>query len=97
MAGSLPLLGGELKTGEHLAIGYFAQHQLDSLDPQASPLLHLARLAPDEREQVLRNFLGGFDFKGDRIEEPARAGCERRVEAPLKHGTERRAFLHREG
>ena len=70
LAGSLPLLGGELKTGEHLAIGYFAQHQLDSLDPAASPLLHLARLAPDEREQVLRNFLGGFDFKGDRIEEP---------------------------
>ncbi|MCP4534880.1 MAG: ATP-binding cassette domain-containing protein, partial [Delftia sp.] len=70
LAGSLPLIGGELKTGEHLAIGYFAQHQLDSLDPKASPLLHLARLAPEERDQMLRNFLGGFDFKGDRIEEP---------------------------
>ncbi|MEH6491616.1 ATP-binding cassette domain-containing protein [Halopseudomonas sp.] len=69
LAGTLPLLSGELKTGEHLAIGYFAQHQLDSLDPAASPLLHLARLAPDEREQTLRNFLGGFDFQGDRIDQ----------------------------
>jgi len=70
LADSLPLIGGELKTGEHLAIGYFAQHQLDSLDPQASPLLHLARLAPQVREQELRNFLGGFDFHGSRAEEP---------------------------
>jgi ATP-binding cassette, subfamily F, member 3 len=72
LAGSLPLLAGELKTGEHLAIGYFAQHQLDSLDPEASPLLHLARIAPGERDQSLRNFLGGFDFRGDRIDEPVR-------------------------
>lgn len=78
LAGSLPLLAGELKTGEHLAIGYFAQHQLDSLDPEASPLLHLARIAPAERDQTLRNFLGGFDFRGDRIDEPVRhfsGGC----------------------
>lgn len=72
LAGSLPLLDGELKTGEHLAIGYFAQHQLDSLDPEASPLLHLARIAAGEREQTLRNFLGGFDFRGDRIDQPVR-------------------------
>ena len=70
LAGTLPLIAGELNTGEHLAIGYFAQHQLDSLDPQASPLLHLARLAPQNREQELRNFLGGFDFHGTRAEEP---------------------------
>ena len=70
LAGTLPLIAGELKTGEHLAIGYFAQHQLDSLDPKASPLLHLARLAPQVREQELRNFLGGFDFHGSRAEEP---------------------------
>ena len=70
LAGTLPLMGGEMKTGEHLAIGYFAQHQLDSLDAKASPLLHLARIAPLEREQSLRNFLGGFDFHGARAEEP---------------------------
>ena len=51
-------------------VGYFAQHQLDSLDAKASPLLHLQRLAPTEREQTLRDFLGGFDFRGARIDEP---------------------------
>ncbi|MCY1529304.1 putative ABC transporter ATP-binding protein YheS [compost metagenome] len=70
LSGDLPLLAGELGRGENLAIGYFAQHQLDSLDPKASPLLHLQRLAPSEREQTLRDFLGGFDFRGDRCDEP---------------------------
>ena len=53
-------------------VGYFAQHQLDSLDDRASPLLHLQRLAPTEREQVLRDFLGGFDFRGPRADEPVK-------------------------
>lgn len=66
----LPLLSGRLTSGENLVIGYFAQHQLDSLDPKASPLLHIQRIAPDEREQVLRDFLGGFDFRGKRCDEP---------------------------
>lgn len=70
LAGHLPLLSGELIGGENLAIGYFAQHQLDGLDAQASPLLHLQRIAPDEREQTLRDFLGGFDFRGNRCDEP---------------------------
>ncbi|MGH8467111.1 MAG: ATP-binding cassette domain-containing protein, partial [Pseudomonas sp.] len=39
-------------------------------DNKASPLLHLQRLAPTEREQTLRDFLGGFDFRGGRIDEP---------------------------
>ncbi|MDP3367016.1 MAG: ATP-binding cassette domain-containing protein, partial [Pseudomonas sp.] len=63
-------LGGSLTRGENLEIGYFAQHQLDSLDDKASPLLHLQRLAPAEREQTLRDFLGGFDFRGARCDEP---------------------------
>jgi ATP-binding cassette subfamily F protein 3 len=69
LSGDLALLAGELGRGENLAIGYFAQHQLDSLDAKASPLLHLQRLAPSEREQTLRDFLGGFDFRGDRCDE----------------------------
>ncbi len=69
LAGGLPLLGGALTRGENLVIGYFAQHQLDALDPKASPLLHLQRLAPNEREQTLRDFLGGFDFRGERCDE----------------------------
>ncbi|WP_236205362.1 ATP-binding cassette domain-containing protein [Pseudomonas tohonis] len=70
LSGELAPVAGRLSRGENLAIGYFAQHQLDSLDPEASPLLHLQRLAPTEREQTLRDFLGGFDFRGDRCDEP---------------------------
>ncbi|MCY1512052.1 putative ABC transporter ATP-binding protein YheS [compost metagenome] len=69
LSGDLSPLGGRLARGENLAIGYFAQHQLDALDPKASPLLHLQRIAPAEREQTLRDFLGGFDFRGDRCDE----------------------------
>jgi ATP-binding cassette subfamily F protein 3 len=70
LAGELQPLSGRLVRGENLVVGYFAQHQLDSLDSKASPLLHLQRLAPSEREQVLRDFLGGFDFRGPRTDEP---------------------------
>ncbi|HKS14928.1 MAG TPA: ATP-binding cassette domain-containing protein [Pseudomonas sp.] len=70
LAGELEPISGRLVRGENLAVGYFAQHQLDSLDDKASPLLHLQRLAPAEREQTLRDFLGGFDFRGNRIDEP---------------------------
>lgn len=70
LSGELAPVAGRLARGENLAIGYFAQHQLDSLDPKASPLLHLQRIAPAEREQTLRDFLGGFDFRGDRCDEP---------------------------
>ncbi|QEY65508.1 ATP-binding cassette domain-containing protein [Metapseudomonas lalkuanensis] len=69
LSGDLDPLGGRLARGENLAIGYFAQHQLDALDAKASPLLHLQRIAPAEREQTLRDFLGGFDFRGDRCDE----------------------------
>jgi ATP-binding cassette subfamily F protein 3 len=72
LAGELQPLAGRLVRGENLAVGYFAQHQLDSLDDKASPLLHLQRIAPTEREQTLRDFLGGFDFHGAR----RRAGGE---------------------
>ncbi len=70
LAGELEPLAGRLVRGENLVVGYFAQHQLDSLDSKASPLLHLQRLAPTEREQTLRDFLGGFDFRGGRLDEP---------------------------
>src|SRR5690606_35249373 len=70
LAAELQPLGGHLQRGENLVIGYFAQHQLDALDPRASPLLHLQRIAAGEREQTLRDFLGGFAFRGDRCDEP---------------------------
>lgn len=63
------ITGGERVTGEHCYVGYFAQHQLEALDSQASPLLHLKRLDPKATDQSLRDFLGGFDFKGERTDE----------------------------
>jgi ATP-binding cassette subfamily F protein 3 len=65
LAGTLPLAAGTRYAAQNLSIGYFAQHQLEQLDPQATPLTHLARLDPGAREQELRDFLGGFDFRGD--------------------------------
>ena len=70
LVGELPLLAGERVMGEHLAVGYFAQHQLDALDIHASALLHIQRLSPHATEQAIRNFLGGFDFHGDKALEP---------------------------
>jgi len=67
------LLSGERTCGENLAVGYFAQHQLESLDLAASPFLHLQRLSPKASEQSIRNFLGGFDFHGDEALSPIRS------------------------
>lgn len=65
LASQLPVLSGELTYSPHLKIGYFAQHQIEQLDDQASGLLHLQRMSPTAREQDLRNFLGSFGFIGD--------------------------------
>ena len=70
LAGELAPLNGQLKTARELKIGYFAQHQLDTLREDESPLWHLQKLAPTTREQELRNFLGGFNFIGDMATEP---------------------------
>jgi ATP-binding cassette subfamily F protein 3 len=74
IAGDLEPLGGELRQGAGLAIGYFAQHQLDQLRADETPLDHLRRLAlqtrPDVREQELRDFLGQYRFTGDLATRP---------------------------
>jgi ATP-binding cassette subfamily F protein 3 len=64
LADELPPLQGRRHEGRGLAIGYFAQHQLEQLRPGESPLQHVARLEPTTREQALRDYLGGFDFRG---------------------------------
>lgn len=65
LAGQLALKSGEISTHPFLRIGYFAQHQYDHLDLDASPLLHLRRIDVKTSEQVFRSFLGGFGFSGD--------------------------------
>ena len=71
LVGDLPLLSGERKASELLNIGYFAQHQMDALDANASPMLQLARIADKQiSEASLRAFLGGFGFSGERMDTP---------------------------
>ncbi|HEX5803956.1 MAG TPA: ATP-binding cassette domain-containing protein, partial [Azospira sp.] len=70
LAGELAPLAGQRTEGKGLAIGYFAQHQLEHLRPDESPLQHMARLDPQTREQELRDYLGGFDFRGDMATAP---------------------------
>ena len=72
IAGTLDRIAGTMTAGKGLAIGYFAQHQIDMLDMNASPILQLQRVAiaasPNgaaPREQELRNYLGSFDFQGE--------------------------------
>jgi len=66
LAGQLALQAGRRSDGKGLAVGYFAQHQLETLRPDESPLQHMMRLDPAAREQDLRNYLGGFDFRGEK-------------------------------
>ncbi len=72
LASEIALLSGDFTEGENLQLGYFSQHQLEALDLDASPALHLQRLSPKAREQEIRNFLGGFNFHGDMAVEPIR-------------------------
>jgi ATP-binding cassette subfamily F protein 3 len=69
VAGVLAPLGGQMTVNKGLAIGYFAQHQVEMLRDDQSPLWHLSRIAENERalrrEQELRDYLGGFNFPGD--------------------------------
>lgn len=78
------LLKGERTLSKDTRIGYFAQHQLDLLNPAESPFDHLKEVAPEDRESELRNFLGRFGFNGERIFEPV---------APFSGGEKARLVL----
>ncbi|ALR78389.1 ABC transporter ATP-binding protein [[Enterobacter] lignolyticus] len=69
LAGELQPMHGEIGLAKGIKLGYFAQHQLEYLRADESPLQHLARLAPQELEQKLRDYLGGFGFQGDKVTE----------------------------
>jgi ATP-binding cassette subfamily F protein 3 len=72
IANELAPLAGKATLGKGLVIGYFAQHQVEMLRHDESPLWHLQKIAPTTREQELRNFLGGFNFPGDMVTSPIR-------------------------
>lgn len=86
LAGAVAQQGGERKEAKALNIGYFAQHQLEQLRPDESPLQHLQRLEPLTPEQELRDYLGGFDFRGEmatRAIEPFSGGEKSRLALAL--------------
>jgi ATP-binding cassette subfamily F protein 3 len=70
IAGVLPPLSGSAVFNKGLQVGYFAQHQVEMLRDDQSPLWHLKKLAPQAREQDLRNYLGSFNFPGDMATDP---------------------------
>ncbi|CAN5489038.1 ATP-binding cassette domain-containing protein [soil metagenome] len=88
LVGELELLGGEIRRGKGLAIGYFAQYEIETLRGQDTPLEHLTRFAKklgvSAREQEMRDFLGRFDFPGPMATAPI---------APLSGGEKARLAL----
>lgn len=84
IAGELAPLSGKRREGKDIRIGYFAQHQLEQLRSEDSPLQHLQRLDRQASEQVLRNFIGGFGFHGDTALQPV---------APFSGGEKARLVL----
>jgi ATP-binding cassette subfamily F protein 3 len=84
IAGELAPLAGELTPAQELRIGYFAQHQLEQLDPQATPVQHLQRLDPKASEQSLRDYIGGFGFNNEMALSPV---------APFSGGEKARLVL----
>jgi ATP-binding cassette subfamily F protein 3 len=71
LAGTLAPMGGELFCAPKLRVGYFAQHQIEELEPEQSAVQHLARRLPAEREERLRTRLGGFGLSQDKADLPA--------------------------
>jgi len=69
LAGELDALQGQIGLAKGIKLGYFAQHQLEFLRADESPLQHLSRIAPKVLEQQLRDYLGGFGFQGDKVSE----------------------------
>ena len=67
LVGELKPLSGEVVIGKGIKIGYFAQHELESLNEDQDAIWHLYRLNPDAKEKDLRSFLGSFAFSGDKV------------------------------
>ena len=70
LVGELPPVSGEITIARGLRVGYFAQQGVDALRDDESALRHLQRLAPEQREQALRDFLGRFGFRGEDATRP---------------------------
>lgn len=72
LSGKMEEMGGEIIRSKKLKIGYFAQHQVDELDQQATPIQLIQKEEGNATEQQIRDYLGGFDFRGTRVNETIR-------------------------
>ncbi|RSD31568.1 ABC transporter ATP-binding protein [Vibrio pectenicida] len=84
LSGELAPQSGNLTYSQGVKIGYFAQHQLETLHPQETPMQHMMQIAPDKNELELRNYLGSFGFQGDKALDPV---------APFSGGEKARLVL----
>src|SRR5437762_1071606 len=95
LAGVLPFDAGERTLGAHVAVQYYAQHQLDVLDPQATALEEIERVAPEAARIRLRTLIGAFLFSGDAVDKRVAvlSGCEKARLALAKMLMRPAAFL----
>ena len=70
IVGSIPILDGDREIGSNFRVGYFSQHQVDDLDLSISAFTHIQRLDETKTEKQIRTYLGGFNFKGDKVKDP---------------------------
>ena len=70
IVGSIPVLDGDREVGSNFRVGYFSQHQVDDLDLSISAFMHIQRLDETKTEKQIRTYLGGFNFKGDKVKDP---------------------------
>ena len=73
LAGELTALSGTVQLAKGVQLGYFAQHQLDTLRADESALWHMQKLAPEQTEQQVRDYLGSFAFHGDKVNQAVKA------------------------
>lgn len=72
LAGELPTFRGQMTRARDLQVGYFAQHQVEQLDLEASALLTMQRLGAELSEREVRSYLGGFNFRGEKVLQPVK-------------------------
>jgi ATP-binding cassette subfamily F protein 3 len=70
LVGAISLLDGHKFEGGNLKVGYFSQHQVDDLDLSKTAYQCIHQLDTEKTEQQVRTYLGGYDFKNDKVKDP---------------------------
>ena len=73
LAGELTAISGNVQLAKGVQLGYFAQHQLDTLRADESALWHMQKIAPEQTEQQVRDYLGSFAFHGDKVNQAVKS------------------------